>query len=157
MGGISMYVLNYVANFWVEFYVLLGIFFLVGFFSFVGWICCQALRKFVTLLDVHAAADASSSTEKTTPAKLEETKSQPTSGIEDLFKDSPSIAPTSTSGNPQKDVKNDIMSLFEKVCLGSESRDFHFVSKIIPHLSALTCCSPILFLHLLLTNSNLLC
>lgn len=60
------------------------------------------------------SADVSSSTEKITPAKLDETKSQPASGIEDLFKDSPSIAPSSMSGNPQKDVKNDIMSLFEK-------------------------------------------
>lgn len=60
------------------------------------------------------SADVSSSTEKTTPAKLDESKSQPASGIEDLFKDSPSIAPSSMSGNPQKDVKNDIMSLFEK-------------------------------------------
>ncbi|KAL1563676.1 ADP-ribosylation factor GTPase-activating protein AGD5-like [Salvia divinorum] len=60
------------------------------------------------------SADVSSSTEKTTPAKLDESKSQPASGIEDLFKDSPPIAPSSTSVNPQKDVKNDIMSLFEK-------------------------------------------
>ncbi|XP_057797273.1 ADP-ribosylation factor GTPase-activating protein AGD5 isoform X2 [Salvia miltiorrhiza] len=60
------------------------------------------------------SADASSSAEKTTPAKLDESKSQPASGIEDLFKDSPSIAPSSTSVNSQKDVKNDIMSLFEK-------------------------------------------
>lgn len=57
------------------------------------------------------SADASSSTEKATPAKLDESKPQPASGIEDLFKDSPSIA---VSGNPQKDVKTDIMSLFEK-------------------------------------------
>ncbi|KAI3466155.1 hypothetical protein Pfo_022818 [Paulownia fortunei] len=60
------------------------------------------------------SADASSSTEKTIPAKLDENKSQSASGIEDLFKDSPSVAPSSMSGKPQKDVKNDIMSLFEK-------------------------------------------
>ncbi|KAG6421324.1 hypothetical protein SASPL_117875 [Salvia splendens] len=60
------------------------------------------------------SADVSSSTEKTTPAKLDENKPQPASGIEDLFKDSPPIAPSSTAVNPQKDVKNDIMSLFEK-------------------------------------------
>ncbi|KAK6132836.1 hypothetical protein DH2020_033435 [Rehmannia glutinosa] len=60
------------------------------------------------------SADASSSTEKTTPAKCDENKSQSASGIEDLFKDSPSIEPSSMSGKPQKDVKNDIMSLFEK-------------------------------------------
>ncbi|KAK6132634.1 hypothetical protein DH2020_033623 [Rehmannia glutinosa] len=60
------------------------------------------------------SADASSSTEKTNPAKPDENKSQSASGIEDLFKDSPSIEPSSMSGKPQKDVKNDIMSLFEK-------------------------------------------
>ncbi|KAH6764312.1 ARF-GAP domain 5 [Perilla frutescens var. frutescens] len=60
------------------------------------------------------SADASSSTEKATPAELDESKSQPASGIEDLFKDSPSITPSSVSGSPQKDVKTDIMSLFEK-------------------------------------------
>lgn len=42
-------------------------------------------------------------------------KTNPTSGIEDLFKDSPSLSqPINTSAKPQKDVKNDIMSLFEK-------------------------------------------
>ncbi|KAK4398414.1 ADP-ribosylation factor GTPase-activating protein AGD5 [Sesamum angolense] len=35
-------------------------------------------------------------------------------GFQYLFKDSPSIIPSSTSGKPKKDVKNDIMSLFEK-------------------------------------------
>ncbi|KAI3457508.1 hypothetical protein Pfo_014171 [Paulownia fortunei] len=61
------------------------------------------------------SADALSSTaEKTGPAKVDDNKSQSTSGIEDLFKDSPSITPSSMSGKPQKDVKNDIMSLFEK-------------------------------------------
>ncbi|XP_042039325.1 ADP-ribosylation factor GTPase-activating protein AGD5-like [Salvia splendens] len=56
----------------------------------------------------------SSSTEKTIPAKLDESKSQAASKMEDLFKDSPSIAPSSTPVNSQKNVKNDIMSLFEK-------------------------------------------
>ncbi|XP_023756331.1 ADP-ribosylation factor GTPase-activating protein AGD5 [Lactuca sativa] len=37
----------------------------------------------------------------------------PTSGIEDLFKDSPPLSQPQ-SQKPQKDVKNDIMSLFEK-------------------------------------------
>ncbi|KAL3639880.1 hypothetical protein CASFOL_014848 [Castilleja foliolosa] len=61
------------------------------------------------------SADASSSsttTEKTTPAKTNENQSQSASGIEDLFKDSPSTEPSSLK--PQTDVKNDIMSLFEK-------------------------------------------
>ncbi|GFP78575.1 probable ADP-ribosylation factor GTPase-activating protein agd5 [Phtheirospermum japonicum] len=62
-----------------------------------------------------AAADASSTTtEKTTPTIIDENKSQPASGIEDLLKDSPSTEPSPMSGKPQKDVKNDIMSLFEK-------------------------------------------
>lgn len=39
---------------------------------------------------------------------------KPTSGIEDLFKDSPSLSQPNASETPQKDVKNDIMSLFEK-------------------------------------------
>ncbi|KAL4554988.1 hypothetical protein LXL04_037598 [Taraxacum kok-saghyz] len=43
------------------------------------------------------------------------TTTTPTSGIEDLFKDSPPV-PVATSQQPlpQKDIKNDIMSLFEK-------------------------------------------
>lgn len=40
-------------------------------------------------------------------------------GIEDLFKDSPSMMPSLTPEKPQKDVKNDIMSLFEKVLANS--------------------------------------
>ena len=36
--------------------------------------------------------------------------------VEDLFKDSPSVTPSLTPEKPQKDLKNDIMSLFEKVC-----------------------------------------
>lgn len=36
------------------------------------------------------------------------------SGVEDLFKDISPITPVSEK--PQKDVKGDIMSLFEKVC-----------------------------------------
>ncbi|KAL8205523.1 hypothetical protein R6Q57_009074 [Mikania cordata] len=43
---------------------------------------------------------------KTTP--------KPNSGIEDLFKDSPTISQPIASEKPQKDVKTDIMSLFEK-------------------------------------------
>ncbi|KAI3809960.1 hypothetical protein L1987_19565 [Smallanthus sonchifolius] len=41
-------------------------------------------------------------------------KANPTSGIEDLFKDSPTVSLPIASEKPQKDVKNDIMSLFEK-------------------------------------------
>ncbi|GMP52832.1 hypothetical protein CsSME_00018510 [Camellia sinensis var. sinensis] len=46
--------------------------------------------------------------------KPDDNKTQSTSGIEDLFKDTPSLAPSMVSEKPQKDVKNDIMSLFDK-------------------------------------------
>ncbi|KAG5235548.1 ADP-ribosylation factor GTPase-activating protein [Salix suchowensis] len=51
---------------------------------------------------------------KVVPTKAVENKTQSNSGIEDLFKDLPSLATPSVSEKPQKDVKNDIMSLFEK-------------------------------------------
>ncbi|KAF9672870.1 hypothetical protein SADUNF_Sadunf11G0089200 [Salix dunnii] len=51
---------------------------------------------------------------KAVPTKAVENKTQSNSGIEDLFKDLPSLATPSVSEKPQKDVKNDIMSLFEK-------------------------------------------
>ncbi|KAL6553442.1 hypothetical protein OROGR_007284 [Orobanche gracilis] len=60
------------------------------------------------------SADTSSSIEKTTPARSDENNSQSASRVDDLFKSSPSIEPSFMSGKPQKDVKNDIMSLFEK-------------------------------------------
>ncbi|XP_028779876.1 ADP-ribosylation factor GTPase-activating protein AGD5-like isoform X2 [Neltuma alba] len=62
-----------------------------------------------------SAATEASATEKTSPTKaVESTPSA--SGIEDLFKDSssPSVAPSLVPEKPQKDLKNDIMSLFEK-------------------------------------------
>ncbi|GAV85360.1 ArfGap domain-containing protein, partial [Cephalotus follicularis] len=52
-------------------------------------------------------------TRETSSAKAVES-SQAASGIEDLFKDSPSLITNSVSEKPQKDVRNDIMSLFEK-------------------------------------------
>ncbi|XP_022880239.1 probable ADP-ribosylation factor GTPase-activating protein AGD5 isoform X2 [Olea europaea var. sylvestris] len=64
------------------------------------------------------SASTSLTAEKTAPEKPDDNKTESVSasasGIEDLFKDSPSIAPASISEKPQKDVKNDIMSLFEK-------------------------------------------
>nr|XP_043621186.1 ADP-ribosylation factor GTPase-activating protein AGD5-like isoform X1 [Erigeron canadensis] len=39
---------------------------------------------------------------------------KPTPGIEDLFQDTPPLSQPNASEKPQKDVKNDIMSLFEK-------------------------------------------
>ncbi|CAJ2659905.1 unnamed protein product [Trifolium pratense] len=54
-----------------------------------------------------------STTEKTGPPNpVESTQYAP--GIEDLFKDSISLTPSLAPAKPQKDVKNDIMSLFEK-------------------------------------------
>ncbi|GFZ12561.1 ARF-GAP domain 5 [Actinidia rufa] len=52
--------------------------------------------------------------DKTSSTKPDDSKSQSTSGIEDLFKDSPLLASSTVSEKPQKDVKNDIMSLFDK-------------------------------------------
>lgn len=69
--------------------------------------------NFVSII-VSAAAEASTA-EKTDATKAVESTPQSTSGIEDLFKDSPSVTPSLTTEKPQKDVKNDIMSLFEKV------------------------------------------
>ncbi|XP_062189014.1 ADP-ribosylation factor GTPase-activating protein AGD5-like isoform X2 [Phragmites australis] len=54
------------------------------------------------------------SSEKKDSAKPAESKPQSTSGIEDLFKDSPSVSVSSAPAVSQVNVKNDIMSLFEK-------------------------------------------
>lgn len=62
-----------------------------------------------------AAAEEVSTAEKTGPTKPVENSPQSTTGIEDLFNDSPSVMPASVSEKPKKDLKNDIMSLFEKV------------------------------------------
>lgn len=62
-----------------------------------------------------AGAGETSTAEKTDTGKSVESTPQLTSGIEDLFKDSSSVTPSSALEKPQKDVKNDIMSLFEKV------------------------------------------
>ncbi|OAY28642.1 hypothetical protein MANES_15G083400v8 [Manihot esculenta] len=53
-------------------------------------------------------------TDKTSTTTVAENNTNSTSGIEDFFKDSPSLTNPSVTENPQKDVKNDIMSLFEK-------------------------------------------
>lgn len=60
------------------------------------------------------SAGEASSTEKAGSAKSTETITLAATGIEDLFKDSPSLANSQAPQKPQKDVKNDIMSLFEK-------------------------------------------
>lgn len=63
---------------------------------------------------VVAAAEEASTAKKTGPTKPVE-NTQSSSQIEDLFKDLPSVMPVPVSEKPKKDVKNDIMSLFEKV------------------------------------------
>ncbi|XP_010268821.1 PREDICTED: probable ADP-ribosylation factor GTPase-activating protein AGD5 [Nelumbo nucifera] len=60
------------------------------------------------------SAETSSTTDNVSPAKPVESKTPSGSGIEDLFKDSPSVTQPPNSDKPQKDVKNDIMSLFDK-------------------------------------------
>lgn len=59
------------------------------------------------------SAQEASTAEKTVPPKPVESSNKSNSGLEDLFKDTPIITP-SVSEKPQKDLKNDIMSLFEK-------------------------------------------
>ncbi|CAN6219248.1 unnamed protein product [Urochloa humidicola] len=54
------------------------------------------------------------SSEKKDSDKPAESKPQSTSGIEDLFKDSPAVSLSSTPAVSQVNAKNDIMSLFEK-------------------------------------------
>ncbi|KAL7186367.1 hypothetical protein ACSBR2_028166 [Camellia fascicularis] len=60
------------------------------------------------------SAAEGSTANKTVSTKPDDNNTQSTSGIEDLFKDSPSLAPSAVSEKPKKDVKNDIMSLFDK-------------------------------------------
>ncbi|PSR96339.1 ADP-ribosylation factor GTPase-activating protein [Actinidia chinensis var. chinensis] len=60
------------------------------------------------------SAAEGSTADKTSSTKPDDSKSQSTSGIEDLFKDPPLLASSTVSEKPQKDVKNDIMSLFDK-------------------------------------------
>ncbi|KAL6990988.1 hypothetical protein U1Q18_009109 [Sarracenia purpurea var. burkii] len=54
-----------------------------------------------------------STSEESVHSKSEEIKNQSSSGIEELFKDLQWVTPP-TSEKPAKDVKNDIMNLFEK-------------------------------------------
>ncbi|KAF3453605.1 hypothetical protein FNV43_RR04045 [Rhamnella rubrinervis] len=61
-----------------------------------------------------AAAEEASTAGNIVPPKPVESNTKSTSGIEDLFTDSPLLTPP-VSQKPQKDVKNDIMSLFEKM------------------------------------------
>ncbi|KAJ8425321.1 hypothetical protein Cgig2_018938 [Carnegiea gigantea] len=58
-------------------------------------------------------AEKASTSEKTDSKEETDNGKKSSSGIEDLFGDSPSLATPDTQ-KPQKDVKSDIMSLFEK-------------------------------------------
>lgn len=79
-----------------------------------------------------ASAEVAASAEKPGPEKPAESIAQPSSGIEDLFKDSTSVSPSLVPEKPVKDVKNDIMSLFEKVNIASSllSLDIILFSKV---------------------------
>ncbi|XP_047177476.1 ADP-ribosylation factor GTPase-activating protein AGD5-like isoform X1 [Vigna umbellata] len=60
-----------------------------------------------------SAAEVSTAEKTSPPPKVADNSALSAAGIEDLFKDSP-MMPSLTPEKPQKDVKNDIMSLFEK-------------------------------------------
>ncbi|XP_020110008.1 probable ADP-ribosylation factor GTPase-activating protein AGD5 isoform X4 [Ananas comosus] len=60
------------------------------------------------------SAKVASVTEKESITESAESKSKPPSGIEGLFKDSPAEVPTLDPEKSQKNVKNDIMGLFDK-------------------------------------------
>ncbi|KAM7280844.1 hypothetical protein ACFE04_007978 [Oxalis oulophora] len=59
-------------------------------------------------------AEKTGSTVEASPAKAPENATPANSGIEDLFKDSPLLTTSSVPEKQKKDVKNDIMSLFDK-------------------------------------------
>ncbi|GFZ04877.1 ARF-GAP domain 5 [Actinidia rufa] len=60
------------------------------------------------------SATDGSTADKTGSTKADDNKTQSTSGIEDLFKDSPSLAPSKVLEKPPRDTKTDIMSLFDR-------------------------------------------
>ncbi|XP_022717030.1 probable ADP-ribosylation factor GTPase-activating protein AGD5 isoform X2 [Durio zibethinus] len=60
------------------------------------------------------SAGEASATDKTDPPKAAEKNTQTATRIEDLFNDSPPLTTNQVPEKPQQDVKNDIMSLFEK-------------------------------------------
>ncbi|WVZ66359.1 hypothetical protein U9M48_015594 [Paspalum notatum var. saurae] len=64
--------------------------------------------------DGFQSAQPAPSSEKNDSAKPSESKPPSTSGIEDLFKDSPAVSLSSAPAVSQVNTKNDIMSLFEK-------------------------------------------
>ncbi|KAK8545668.1 hypothetical protein V6N13_066944 [Hibiscus sabdariffa] len=60
------------------------------------------------------SAGDTSATDKNDPPKAGEKNAQSATGIENLFNDFPPITTNQVPEKPQKDVKNDILSLFEK-------------------------------------------
>ncbi|GMJ15919.1 NEVERSHED, ARF-GAP domain 5 [Hibiscus trionum] len=60
------------------------------------------------------SAGGASTADKPNPSKAAESNTQSTTGIEDLFGDLPPLTANQIPEKPKKDVKNDIMSLFEK-------------------------------------------
>lgn len=90
--------------------------FILGFELKLLYSSCSSFSPIKKVVNFAAAQEATKA-EKTGATKTEDQKSQSASasGIEDLFQDLPSILPSASSGKPQKDVKNDIMSLFDKV------------------------------------------
>ncbi|KAB1217201.1 putative ADP-ribosylation factor GTPase-activating protein AGD5 [Morella rubra] len=81
--------------------------------TWAGFQCMYLLTTSLPLSDHRSTAEEASTAKKTGPTKPVE-NTQSSSQIEDLFKDSPSVMPVPVSEKPKKDVKNDIMSLFEK-------------------------------------------
>ncbi|KAK8643875.1 hypothetical protein V6N13_013152 [Hibiscus sabdariffa] len=60
------------------------------------------------------SAGGASTADKPNPPKAAESNTQSSTGIEDLFSDLPPLTANQVPEKPKKDVKNDIMSLFEK-------------------------------------------
>ena len=84
-----------------------------------------------------SAAQPVPSSEEKDSAKPAESKTQSTSGIEDLFKDSPAVSLSSAPVVSQENAKNDIMSLFEKVSTSTplkKNREKWFYIKERAHL-----------------------
>ncbi|XP_039032485.1 ADP-ribosylation factor GTPase-activating protein AGD5-like [Hibiscus syriacus] len=60
------------------------------------------------------SAGGASTADKPNPPKAAESNTQSSTGIEDLFGDLPPLTANQVPEKPKKDMKNDIMSLFEK-------------------------------------------
>lgn len=102
--------------------------------DFVKFCSSLSYRKLLSDLFSHykftAAGGASTAPEKAVKSKGAETGTLLSPGIEDLFKDSP-LEVKQDPEKPKKDVKNDIMSLFEKVS------DVTCQKEVFTHISVL--------------------